>query len=385
MKGYQRQRSKTKDTWLLTVDLGRDPATGKRRQLFETVQGKLKAQTRLAEMVASAKAGFTLRPERITVAEYLRQWLNTYASTNLRPRTAEGYESKLRKHVIPRIGNVALRNLEPAMISGVYKAALDNGLSPRSVLHAHRVLKEALEHAVTQGYIARNPCQALTPPRPERKEMRWLNLQELQRVLAAAQETPYYAAFYTALFTGLRRSELLGLRVRDIDLTLSTVRVSRALHTLKGGKVVVTEPKTDKGRRSVALTPSNAVVLRDHLDKLRDDMALLGLPMNDDTLLFAWPDGRPLLPSTLTHNWLRLVRRAGLAWVRLHDARHTHASLMLAQNVHPKIVQERLGHSSIAITLDLYSHAVPGIQPAAALGFDQTVKTAPIEAPAAVG
>ena len=192
-------------------------------------------------------------------------------------------------------------------------------------------------------------------------------------MLDAAQATPYYAVIYTALFTGLRRSELLGLRVRDVDLILGTVHVSRALQTIKGNVLMFTEPKTARSRRTVALTPSNALVLRDHLNKLSADMAILGLTMNDDTLAFAWPDGRPLLPSTLSHSWVRLMRRVGLSGVRFHDARHSHASLMLAQNVHPKIVQERLGHSSIAITLDLYSHALPGLQQAAALGFDQVV------------
>lgn len=268
---------------------------------------------------------------------------------------------------------MSLRSLEPRAIQAVYEALQDGGLSPRSILPQPQGTQGGPGARRHPGLIARNPCQAVTPPRPERKQMLWLNASELQRVLDGARSTPYYAAFFTLLYTGLRRGELLGLRIRDVDLTPGTVHVRQTLQTLRVCKVAFSEPKTDRSRRSVALTPSNAVVLRDHLDKLREDMALLGVSMTDDTLVFSWPDGRPMLPSALTHNWLRLVRRVGLLGVRLHDARHTHASLVLTLNVHPKIVQERLGHSSIAITLDTYSHAMPGLQSAAALGFDQVV------------
>ncbi|MBI4200724.1 MAG: site-specific integrase [Chloroflexi bacterium] len=156
---------------------------------------------------------------------------------------------------------------------------------------------------------------------------------------------------------------------------------------LKGGKVVYTEPKSAKGKRTVALTPSNAVVLREHLTKLESDMSALGVAFTDDTNVFSWPDGRPMLPDATTKAWIRLVRGHGLKGIRLHDARHTHASFMLAQGVHPKIVQERLGHSTIAVTLDTYSHVAPGLQAAAALAFDKMLApdTLAEKAPARIG
>ena len=346
-------RQRGKDSWAITVEMGKDPSTGERRQLFETVKGKRKAQTRLAELIVSARTGYALRPERITLAEYLDSWLAGYATTNTRPRTALGYASKLHLYIIPRMGKVTLRNLEPRQIQGAYKALLDKGLSARSVLHTHRVLREALEHAVMQGYIARNPCQAVTPPRPERKTMRWLNAQELQRVLEGAKGTSYYAVIFTALYTGLRRGELLGLRLRDVDLTMGTLYVSQALSTLPGGMVVFSEPKTQQGRRSVALTPSNAILLRDHIDWVRVNMDMIGLPMADDTLIFGWANGQPMQPNSLSRAWRRIVRSVGLPGVSLHDARHTHASLMLQQNipskggsgeVRPFLNSDHLGH-----------------------------------------
>lgn len=152
---------------------------------------------------------------------------------------------------------------------------------------------------------------------------------------------------------------------------LSAQYVSRSLHCLRGGKVVFRSPKTAKGRRTVALPPSAILLLKEHHEKQKLERAMLGIPLADDDLVFSHLDGKPLLPNTVTHAWIKLVRSAGLKSIRLHDTRHSHASLMLKQGIHPKIVQERLEHSSIQITLDTYSHIAPGLQGAAAKRFDE--------------
>lgn len=171
----------------------------------------------------------------------------------------------------------------------------------------------------------------------------------------------------------MRRSELLGLRWSDIDLTLFQISVNCALHQLVDRSLVFRQPKTDKGRRVVSLSPSIAEVLRGHRKQQELLKQCAGLPFSDDDLVFSQLDGTPLLPDTVSHAWRKLTKRTGLKRIRMHDARHTHASLMLKQGVHPKIVQERLGHASIQITLDTYSHVIPGIQQAAANLFDQIV------------
>jgi len=194
---------------------------------------------------------------------------------------------------------------------------------------------------------------------------------EIIHFLEVAKDSPYYALFYTALFTGMRRSELLALRWQDIDSIFSQVYVSRSLHVLRDGKVVFKSPKTASGRRTVALSPSAILLLKEHKEKQALERAMMGIPLKDDDLVFSHLEGKPLLPNTVTHAWIKLVRRTGMKGIRLHDARHTHASIMLKQGTHPKIVQERLGHSSIQITLDTYSHVVPGLQEAAATRFDE--------------
>ena len=164
------------------------------------------------------------------------------------------------------------------------------------------------------------------------------------------------------------------MRWCDVDLLLCKVYVARSLRHLLNGEVAFRAPKTAKGRRMIALTPSTALVLREHRERQGAMRVLLGRPLTDDDLIFSQVDGKPLLPNTVTHNWIKLVRRIGLHRIRLHDTRHTHASLILEQGVHPKIAQERLGHSSIQITLDTYAHLLPGAGKTAAEHFDKLLK-----------
>jgi len=172
----------------------------------------------------------------------------------------------------------------------------------------------------------------------------------------------------------MRRSELLALRWQDVDLLLLQVSINRSLHQVKGGRTVIRQPKTEKSRRLIALTPSTASLLHEYRHSQNILRESLGYPKLTETdFVFCQHDGKPFLPNTITHNWIKLVRRAGLSGIRLHDARHTHASLMLKQGVHPKIVQERLGHSSIQITLDTYSHVAPGLQQKATETFDRII------------
>ncbi len=277
---------------------------------------------------------------------------------------------------------MTLMQLKPEYLQRYYSEKLtggrcdsSGGLSAQTVRHHHTALHKALQTAVEWGLLNRNAADAVSPPHVQRPEMQTWDEDEITRFLEAAKTTPYHHLFYLALFTGMRRSELLALRWQDVDFIMSQIYVSRSLHVLKGGKVVFKSPKTAKGRRTVALPPSAILMLGEHHEKQKLDRAMLGIPLNDDGLVFCQLDGRPLLPNSVTHAWIKLVRRTGLKPIRLHDARHTHASLMLKQGIHPKIVQERLGHSSVTITLDTYSHVTPGLQQAAAAHFDEAFST----------
>jgi integrase len=194
------------------------------------------------------------------------------------------------------------------------------------------------------------------------------------KVLDAAKQTEYYSLFYFFLYTGCRRSEVLALRWQDLDLTRSQAFITRSLHQLRDGSIVYRQPKTARSRRMIVLPPSLTLVLKDHRETQEAIKETLGLNLSDQDLVFCHVEGSPYLPDTITHVWLKLTRKVGLQGIRLHDARHTHATLMLRQGVHPKIVQERLGHASIQHTLDVYSHVTDGLQAAAALKFDQVLE-----------
>ena len=368
------------NSYSIVINLGKDPSTGKRKQRWYSVKGtKKQAEKRLAELLHELDTGMLVKPSKLTVAQYLDQWLQD-SRGNIAPNTAQTYAWFIDRHIKPTIGQIHLTTLRPERLQRLYSEKLTSGrrdgkggLGSRSVRYIHTTIHKALKTAMKMGMIARNPADAVDIPKLERREMRVMTEIDLHIFLEYAGSTPYFALFYTALFTGMRRSELLALRWSDLDLLLCQASVTRSLHQLHNRELVFRQPKTAKGRRLIALSPSTVAVLKEHQAVQIEQRLAVGMTLQDDDLVFSQPDGKPLLPDSITVAWRNLARRSGLKGIRLHDARHTHASLLLKQGVHPKIVQERLGHASIAITLDTYSHVAPGLQQQAANGFDDMV------------
>ena len=214
-------------------------------------------------------------------------------------------------------------------------------------------LSKALNDAMRLQLIYRNPCQVVSPPRASTKELHSPDAQDVQLLLEAARSTEYYEAIYTAFYTGLRRGELLALRWRDVDLDMATLSVVHSVYRAKGGRSIYQDPKTAKGRRLVALTPSSSLLLKALCERQKVDGLLQGYAVNGDSPVFRYRNGSSILPVGFTHAFKRIARRAGLDGYHLHSARHSHATLMLRQGVHPKIVQERLGHAKVGTTLDI--------------------------------
>ncbi len=242
------------------------------------------------------------------------------------------------------------------------------------------MLSEALNHAVKWGMLSRNVAQAVDPPRPARAEVNILAPERIQSLLdealglEAASGLPYQVLVFAALHTGMRKGELLGLRWSDVDLDMANISVNHSLQILRGGTLLLREPKTGRSRRTVAMTPSLAVRLHDHRIAQAALRTLLGSVLHDDDFVFSHPDGSAFDPNTVSPAFAKIARRAGLK-LRFHDLRHAHATLMLKSGIHPKIVSERLGHATVAFTLDTYSHVVPGLQEAAARTFDELLAT----------
>lgn len=369
MRGHIKQRGKN---WSLVIDSGKD-ATGKRRQQWITVKGsKRDAERELSKILHHLDTGVYVKPAKDTLAAYLERWLQDYAKPNLTPRSYERYESITRVHLIPNLGTLTLSQLRPEHLQRHYTAMLDKGLSPLTVRYHHVVIHKALATALRWGVVARNVADGVDAPKCRRSDMQIWNEAELNTFLEAAKGTQYYALFYTALFTGARRSELLALRWQDIDFLYGQIYINRSLHHLKDGTYIFTAPKTARSRRTIALPPSAFLVLEAYRKAKEVEAAMMDETLKDSDLVFN-SLGKPWRPNTVSRAWVMLAAKAGVKPIRLHDARHTHASLMLKQGIHPKVVQERLGHASIAITLDTYSHVAPGLQEAAAKSFDAVV------------
>ena len=370
-------RKRSKESWEIYLDTGLDPVTGKRLRHYETIKGSKKlAKQRLAELEVSIGEGSFIKPKRITFGEWLGNWLSGYVATSCGIRTVQSYQSEVRRHLIPALGAIPLTQLQPQQLQNYYSQALTKGridgkggLSARTVLYHHRILSEALSHAVKMGFLIRNVAEAADPPHPERKEMATLSPEDVPQFLEAAQETSYYVLFYTALYTGMRLGELLGLRWCDVDLDMASLSVVQALYK-RSGVCKMLRPKSSHSRRRIALSPSLALLLREYKAEEQTQRILLGKLPADSDLVFSHLDGKPLDPGVVSHTFAKVLKKAGLPHIRFHDLRHSHATILLKGGVHPKIVSERLGHASIGITLDTYSHVLPGLQERAAEHFD---------------
>jgi integrase len=380
MKGHIRERSP--GHWAIVIDV-RDARTGKRRRRWHSFKGtKRQAQVECARLISEIQNGTRVEPSRETLAAFLERWIE-HMQGQVSPRTIERYAELARKNIVPSLGATALTKLRPEQISSAYAKALTSGrrdgqggLSARTVTHMHRVLREALQQAVQWQVLPRNPADLVKPPKVERQQMRVLDADGTVELIEAARGTPMFVPISLGVRCGLRRGEVVALRWRNVDLERGQISVvASAEQTDKG--VREKEPKNGKGR-TVVLSATEVEDLRSHRAKQAEGLLALGVRLTDDHHVVAREDGQPLQPRSLTHAFIKFQRRHGAQGkgIRLHDLRHSHATHMLAAGVHPKIAQERLGHSSVGITLDLYSHVLPGMQAEAVNRVDATLRDA---------
>lgn len=336
---------------------------------YRYIYGKTRAVVaeKLTKAMAGRDGGLVFDAGNLTVGDYLDNWLRDSVGGTVRDRTFERHEQIVRLHIKPTLGRLKLKALAPAHVQGLYRDRLDSGLAPATVQKIHVVLHKALSQAMMWSLVPRNATEAVTAPRPTQKEIRPLDRKQVKALLEAACEDRLEALYVLAVTTGMRQGELLGLKWEDVDLAHGTIRVRRTL-TRKGGRLLLGEPKTRKSRRTIQLAGRALGALKVHCKaQLEERMAHVG-PWEDHGLVFATQAGTLINPSNLTKRSFKpLLEKAGLPRVRFHDLRHTAATLLLMQSVHPKYVQELLGHSTIAITLDTYSHVLPSMG-------DQTAK-----------
>jgi integrase len=290
--------------------------------------------------------------DSVTVGEFLGRYLKDVATPSVRARTLQTYRWFIRTHLEPALGTARLSHLTPQQIQSFYSGRLEHGLSPTTVLHIHNFLHKALEQAVRWGLVARNVTDLVDPPSSSPKKPIVWSADQARLFLEKARGHRLYALYVLAIFTGMRQGELLGLQLEDIDWDASAINVSHALLTITGEKQRLSTPKTEQSRRRIVLPTVAKDALERHC-KLQE---------RKQGYVFVSQVGTPLQPHSVLDTFKRLTEDAGLPPIRFHDLRHTCATLHLLAGTNPKMVQDLLGHSTIRLTLDTYSHIMPKMQ-----------------------
>jgi len=379
MKGHIRQRSP--GHWAIVLDL-RDFQSGVRKRKWHSFKGtKREAQSECSRLVTELNGGNYVEPSKVTVSDFLRQWLD-HQKQQIAPRTLERYSEIVEKNIVPALGRLPLTKLQPRDIATAYAKALATGrrdgrggLSPGTVRYMHAVLRAALRQAVKWSTLTRNPVDSVTPPRLERRSMGVLDAGQTALLLSRCISSRMFIPVLLGALCGLRRGEIMALKWRAIDLSTARMSVSESMEQTSAG-TRLKETKSGRGR-NVALPSLVVEELRKHQLRQAEELLQLGIRAGGDTFVVTREDGMPILPSSLTTRFAELLRAIPeLPRIRFHDLRHSHATHLLMAGVHPKIAQERLGHSSIGVTLDLYSHVLPGMQEGAAAMVDAGIRAA---------
>ena len=374
-QGSVRQRG---TTWTVMFDEPR--ADGRRRQRskggFRTRED---AERYLREQLVSLDAGTYMAPHRLTVAVYLAEhWLPAMQARGLRPSTLARYESHVRCAITPVLGGLPLQALMPTHLNKLYGDLRATGRAPKTIRNIHGVLSKALADAERWGLLGRNAARLADVPAVARPKLQVWSPEQTRAFLAGVASDRLFAAWLLAATTGMRRGELLGLRWVDVDLKVGAVHVAQA-RVRAGSQVVAGEPKTARGRRTIALDPATAAALRQHRKRQAEERLLGGPGYADCGLVFTMPNGSPIHPNRFSLWFRKRARATTLPAIRLHDMRHSYATAGLAAGVPPKVISERLGHATVAFTLDTYTSALPAMDKSAAdvvagliLGTDET-------------
>ena len=314
--------------------------------------------------------GLTLEGAQINVDKYMREWMEAH-KLRIRPKTAFQYNQIVEQHIIPFLGKIKLKELRPDHIQSLYSSKLKDGGSERTVLMIHAVIHRALEQALKWGLVGRNVADAVTRPRFKKKEMKTLDDNQARSFLSSLKGTRYDAFFWVAITTGLRQGELLGLKWADVDWRNRCIHVQRQVQRLSHGGLSFVPPKSASGNRTIVL--GNAVLdkLREHMEYQDTEKSFAGKDWQEFDLIFPSDVGTPSDHRNVYRAFKILLKKAGMPDIRFHDLRHTAATLLLQQGVNPKVVQERLGHSDVTLTLNTYSHVMPSMQDDAAEKLDQ--------------
>lgn len=368
-------KDKKLDNWYYILELGKNDKGKRVRKKKRGFKKQKDAKKALNEAIMAANSEPSIQPpneqKTMTLASYLDYWLENYAKTNTRPKTFAEYSKIVQKHLIPALGNILISELTSLQLQEYYSQKV-KVLSKRTVLHQHRLLSKSLNDAVEWEFLIRNVAKKAKPPKPDRLKMKTLNGDQLNLLLDSAKETSpiYFPAISTATQTGMRMSEVLGLRWEDVDFKNNRLHIQQTI-TNANGKLFFNNITKNGTTRSISMNKNHAKMLRElkaEQDKLKKE---LGNTFNPHNLVHVNSIGNIISSSELTRAFKRALKKANLPDIRFHDLRHSHATILLEKKVLSKVVSSRLGHTKTAITMDLYSHVTPSIEEQAVSELDK--------------
>jgi len=363
---------KPKVAYLVRVEGRRDPVTGARKRFSRQVATIQEARKLERSWQVEIERGTAVDPAKTTVAELLDAWLATKAG-EITGQSHKDYEIIVRRHLKPALGTIRVQELTTARVQAQYAAWADAGMSARMIRGCHMRLSQALRQAVRFGIVATNACDATSPPRLSGSKADVWNADEASRFLRESGTDWLHPLWHLLLLEGMRRGEALGLRWRDLNWERGTVHLSQTVapdKSNRGAAMIQRRTKTTTGARTVKLSPDTLEALREHRPRWLE-RKLAAVTWADHDLIVCTGLGTPINPNNVSRSFEALVKRAGLRRIRVHDLRHTSATLLLLAGTPAKVVSERLGHASIGITFDLYSHVLPAMQDDAALAISR--------------
>lgn len=359
MKGYVRKRG---NKWSYTVDTGKDPITGKRKQKTKSgFKTEKEAEAALNEVVYELNKGLYIEPQSILLKDFAEDWFENY-KFQLRETTATQYRLKIRNWINPILGSFKVQDIKP-IHAQMFSRKLLESCEPSTAHKTYAIAKLIMNHAIDMELINKNPLKSISIKEKKRKVTTW-SFEELEHFLKVVKKYDdfYYRVFAVTSYTGMRKGEVLGLKKSNVDFKNNKITIKESVAETKEKGVYLDRVKTPSSKRQVAIDSFIASILKEQIKKNNEYKIKLGPEYEDNNLIFCHPDGKIFRPTSLNRPFRKYIELSGVPYIRFHDMRHTHATLLLEMNVNPKIVSDRLGHSSVKTTLDTYSHASLEIQ-----------------------
>ena len=363
---------KTKDGELryqITVDGGRDPVTGKRNRVFRNVKGsKREANAVMHRLIVEMEQGKIVKKSNKTVTEWMEEWLSLYLP-NIEETTRVGYKTKIKCYIIPAIGHIQIGSLRAEHVQKMVNDMMARNLSPKNIRDAYNNINAAMKKAVVLRYIAYNPCEGVVLPKLKKYRAQVYDQKLIHQLLDMTRGTDLYLPVFLCVTVGLRRGEMLALRWDDIDFYSKLLKVRHNM--VRGEKgYIIKAPKSEAGIRDIAIGDEVLDELRQARAQYTMDAFTYGAGFQNLGFVVRQADGSPYKPDSMTQKWERFLEESGLPKIRLHDLRHSNATALIQAGVNPRVVQQRLGHSDVSITLNTYTHILPEMDAAAAEKID---------------